>query len=412
MYDADFVTLEQGTGFVHIAPGHGADDYILGVANNIDVPDTVDENGEYFDHVPLFKGKKIFNEDGSDADANIAVIIELKKHENLAGKGSLRHSYPHSWRSKAPVIFRNTPQWFISMEKNQLRDKALKEIEKVKWYPKQGKNRIYSMIEERPDWVVSRQRAWGVPLSIFYNIKTGKPLVDKEMNDRIIELYKKEGSDAWFKYSKEELLGSKYNSNEFKKVDDILDVWFDSGCTHAFVLDGKDDQIWPASIYLEGTDQHRGWFHSSLLESCGTRGIAPYESVLTHGFILHEDGLKMSKSSSNTVSPAEIIEKSGADILRLWVASSDYSEDLKIGPEIIKSNIDSYRRLRNTLRFILGNLSDFTEKEKIPLNDLDELELYILSELEILKKEVISNYKIFEFQKVFSSIFNLSLIHI
>ena len=406
LYDADFVTLEQGTGFVHIAPGHGADDYILGTANNIDVPDTVDENGEYFDHVPLFNGKKIFNEDGSDADANIAVIIELKKHENLAGKGSLRHSYPHSWRSKAPVIFRNTPQWFISMEKNQLRDKALKEIEKVKWYPKQGKNRIYSMIEERPDWVVSRQRAWGVPLSIFYNIKTGKPLVDKEMNDRIIELYKKEGSDAWFKYSKEELLGSKYNSNEFKKVDDILDVWFDSGCTHAFVLDGKDDQIWPASIYLEGTDQHRGWFHSSLLESCGTRGIAPYESVLTHGFILHEDGLKMSKSSSNTVSPAEIIEKSGADILRLWVASSDYSEDLKIGPEIIKSNIDSYRRLRNTLRFILGNLSDFNEKEKIPLNDLDELELYILSELEILKKEVISNYKIFEFQKVFSSIFN------
>ena len=406
LYDADFVTLEQGTGFVHIAPGHGADDYILGIANNIDVPDTVDENGEYFDHVPLFNGKKIFNEDGSDADANIAVIIELKKHENLAGKGSLRHSYPHSWRSKAPVIFRNTPQWFISMEKNQLRDKALKEIEKVKWYPKQGKNRIYSMIEERPDWVVSRQRAWGVPLSIFYNIKTGKPLVDKEINDRIIELYKKEGSDAWFKYSKEELLGSKYNSNEFKKVDDILDVWFDSGCTHAFVLDGKDDQIWPASIYLEGTDQHRGWFHSSLLESCGTRGIAPYESVLTHGFILHEDGLKMSKSSSNTVSPAEIIEKSGADILRLWVASSDYSEDLKIGPEIIKSNIDSYRRLRNTLRFILGNLSDFTEKEKIPLNDLDELELYILSELEILKKEVISNYKIFEFQKVFSSIFN------
>ena len=292
------------------------------------------------------------------------------------------------------------------MEKNQLRDKALKEIEKVKWYPKQGKNRIYSMIEERPDWVVSRQRAWGVPLSIFYNIKTGKPLVDKEINERIIKLYKEEGSDAWFKYSKEELLGSKYNSNEFKKVDDILDVWFDSGCTHAFVLDGKDDQIWPASIYLEGTDQHRGWFHSSLLESCGTRGIAPYESVLTHGFILHEDGLKMSKSSSNTVSPAEIIEKSGADILRLWVASSDYSEDLKIGPEIIKSNIDSYRRLRNTLRFILGNLSDFNEKEKIPLNNLDELELYILSELEILKKEVISNYKIFEFQRVFSSIFN------
>ena len=406
IFDADFVTLEQGTGFVHIAPGHGADDYNLGITNGIEVPDTVDENGEYFPHVPLFNGKKIFNEDGSDADANVAVIIELKKHENLAGKGSLRHSYPHSWRSKAPVIFRNTPQWFISMEKNQLREKALNEIEKVKWYPKQGKNRIYSMIEERPDWVVSRQRAWGVPLSIFYNIKTGKPLVDKEINEKIIKLYEKEGSDAWFKYSKEELLGSNYNPEEYKKVNDILDVWFDSGCTHAFVLDGKNDQIWPASIYLEGTDQHRGWFHSSLLESCGTRGVAPYESVLTHGFILHEDGLKMSKSSSNTVSPAEVIEKSGADILRLWVASSDYSEDLKIGPEIIKSNIDSYRRLRNTLRFILGNLSDFDQDEKVSTDELDELDLYILSELESLKKEVISNYKIFEYQKVFSAIFN------
>ena len=406
LYDADFVTLEQGTGFVHIAPGHGADDYILGITNNIEVPETVDQDGFYFDHVPLFKGKKIFNDDGSDADANIAVIIELKNHNTLAGKGSLRHSYPHSWRSKAPVIFRNTPQWFISMEKNDLRKKALKAIDDVAWFPKQGKKRIFSMIEERPDWVVSRQRAWGVPLSIFYNKKTGEPLVDSNLNKKIIDLYKKEGADAWFKYSKEDLLGKNYDADDYTKVDDILDVWFDSGCTHAFVLEGQKDQIWPASIYLEGTDQHRGWFHSSLLESCGTRGVAPYESVLTHGFVLHEDGAKMSKSSSNIVAPAEVVEKSGADILRLWVASSDYSEDLKIGPEIIKSNIDSYRRLRNTLRFILGNLSDFSEDEKVDYNELNDLDHYVLSSLVTLEEEVIKNYKIFEYQKVFSLIFN------
>jgi len=406
LYEADFVTLEQGTGFVHIAPGHGADDYILGITNNIEVPETVDQDGYYFDHVPLFKGKKIFNDDGSDADANVAVIIELKNHNALAGKGSLRHSYPHSWRSKAPVIFRNTPQWFISMEKNDLRKKALKAIDDVSWFPKQGKKRIFSMIEERPDWVVSRQRAWGVPLSIFYNKKTGEPLVDSNLNKRIVDLYKKEGADAWFKYSKENLLGKDYDADDYIKVDDILDVWFDSGCTHAFVLEGQKDQIWPASIYLEGTDQHRGWFHSSLLESCGTRGVAPYESVLTHGFVLHEDGAKMSKSSLNIVAPAEVIEKSGADILRLWVASSDYSEDLKIGPEIIKSNVDSYRRLRNTLRFILGNLTDFSEGEKVDYNKLNDLDHYVLSSLVNLEEEVIKNYKIFEYQKVFSLIFN------
>ena len=406
IFDAEFVSLEQGTGFVHVAPGHGADDYQLGIANDIEVPETVDENGHYFDHVPLFKGKKIFNDDGSDADANLSVIIELKNHNALAGKGTFRHSYPHSWRSKAPVIFRNTPQWFIGMEENELRKKALKAIEEVSWFPQQGKKRIFSMIEERPDWVISRQRAWGVPLSIFYNKKTGKPLLDKALNKRIVKLYNEEGSDAWFKYSKEDLLGENYNSDEYQKVDDILDVWFDSGCTHAFVLEGKEDQIWPASIYLEGTDQHRGWFHSSLLESCGTRGVAPYESVLTHGFVVHEDGTKMSKSSLNVVSPAEVVDKSGADILRLWVASSDYSEDLKIGPEIIKSNIDSYRRLRNTLRFILGNLSDFTDNEKIPYEELDDLDHHILSILATLEEDVIQNYKIFEYQKVFSTIFN------
>ena len=406
LYHADFVTLEQGTGFVHIAPGHGPDDYELGKANGVEVPETVDKDGIYFNHVPLFHGKKIFNDDGSDAEANVAVIIELRKHNALSGKGSLRHSYPHSWRSKAPVIFRNTPQWFISMETNDLRKKALDAIEKVNWYPAQGKNRILSMIENRPDWVVSRQRAWGVPLSIFFHKASGEPLVDTKLNEKIIKMYEEQGCDVWFEKTKAELLGDEYNPDEYEKVDDILDVWFDSGCTHAFVLDGKEDQIWPASLYLEGTDQHRGWFHSSLLESCGTRGIAPYESVLTHGFVLHEDGNKMSKSSSNIVPPAEIIEKSGADILRLWVASSDYSDDLKIGPEIIKSNADSYRRLRNSLRFILGNLDNFEDSEKIKFSDLPELDQYILGRLTVLEEEVLKNYQIFEYQKVFSAIFN------
>ena len=406
LYHAEFVTLEQGTGFVHIAPGHGPDDYELGKANGVEIPETVDRDGIYFDHVPLFAGKKIFNDDGTDGEANVAIIIELRKNNALSGKGSVRHSYPHSWRSKAPVIFRNTPQWFISMETNDLRKKALEAIEKVNWYPSQGKNRILSMIENRPDWVVSRQRAWGVPLSIFYNKATGQPLVDPKLNERIVKMYEESGCDIWFEKSAEELLGNEYNADDYEKVDDILDVWFDSGCTHAFVLDGKEDQIWPASIYLEGTDQHRGWFHSSLLESCGTRGVAPYESVLTHGFVLHEDGNKMSKSSSNIVPPAEIVEKSGADILRLWVASSDYSEDLKIGPEIIKSNADSYRRLRNTLRFILGNLNDFSEDEKVKFLDLPELDQYILHKLAHLEDEVLKSYQSFEYQRVFSAIFN------
>tara|TARA_Y100000996_G_scaffold266092_1_gene209369 strand:- start:157 stop:2967 length:2811 start_codon:yes stop_codon:yes gene_type:complete len=405
LYSADYVTLDQGTGLVHIAPGHGPDDYELGIKNNIDVPETVDGDGKYFDHVPIFAGKKIFNEDGSDAEANIAVIIELKNNKALVGKGSLRHSYPHSWRSKAPVIFRNTPQWFIGMEANELRKKALDSIEKVKWFPDQGKKRIFSMIENRPDWVVSRQRAWGVPLSIFYEKKTGSPLINTELNKKIIKLFAEEGSDAWFKYSKEEWLEGYEDPNNFEKVDDILDVWFDSGCTHAFVLEDNDEP-WPASLYLEGTDQHRGWFHSSLLESCGTRGTAPYESVLTHGFVLHEDGAKMSKSSNNIVSPAEVIEKSGADILRLWVANSDFSEDLKIGSEIIKSNVDTYRRLRNTIRFILGNLSDFSEGSSLEYSDLTDLDKYILSQLAILEKDVLKNYEIFEYQKVFTLIFN------
>ena len=262
------------------------------------------------------------------------------------------------------------------------------------------------MIETRPDWCVSRQRVWGVPLPIFINKKNKKILIDDEVFDNIANIYEKEGSDCWFSDDPQKFLGNNYNSQDYEKLSDIVEVWFDSGSTHSFVLEKREDLKWPASMYLEGSDQHRGWFHSSLLESCGTRGVAPYESVLTHGFVLHEDGNKMSKSSSNIVPPAEIVEKSGADILRLWVASSDYSEDLKIGPEIIKSNADSYRRLRNTLRFILGNLNDFSEDEKVNFLDLPELDQYILHKLAYLEDEVLKSYQSFEYQRVFSAIFN------
>jgi isoleucyl-tRNA synthetase len=303
-------------------------------------------------------------------------------------------------------VHRATPQWFISMESHGLRKKALKALDDTTFYPDKGRARIKAMIETRPDWCVSRQRVWGVPLPIFVHKKTKEILVDNEVNENIAAIYEKEGSDCWFSDNPQRFLGKKYKTEDYDKMSDIVEVWFDSGCTHAFVLEKRKDLQWPASMYLEGSDQHRGWFHSSLLESCGTRGVAPYEAVLTHGFVLHEDGNKMSKSSSNIVPPAEIIEKSGADILRLWVASSDYSDDLKIGPEIIKSNADSYRRLRNSLRFILGNLNDFKEEEKIGFSDLPELDKYILGRLTELEEEVLKNYQIFEYQKVFSAIFN------
>jgi isoleucyl-tRNA synthetase len=282
----DFVTDETGTGLVHIAPGHGQDDFELGMQHNIDVPFTVDEGGVYLDSVPVFAGKRVLDDKGKDGDANGAVIGALVEAGRLLAKGKLRHQYPHSWRSKAPLIFRNTPQWFISMEKTGLRDTALKEIDKVNWYPASGKNRIYAMIENRPDWVVSRQRAWGVPLTIFVDKKTGEPLRDDAINTRIFDAVKAKGADAWFDTDPQEFLGSDYAANDCEQVTDILDVWFDSGVTHAFVMEARDDLHWPADVYLEGSDQHRGWFHSSLLEACATRGQAPYKNVVTHGFTM------------------------------------------------------------------------------------------------------------------------------
>ncbi|MEM9683623.1 MAG: isoleucine--tRNA ligase, partial [Pseudomonadota bacterium] len=300
---ADFVTMEQGTGFVHIAPGHGADDFVLGMEHGLDVPATVGEDGLFYGHVPLFAGRTVYTADGKPGDITGAMITALISADGLLAKGRLRHSYPHSWRSKAPLIFRNTSQWFISMDSNDLRGKALTAIDETDFYPPQGRNRLYSMIEDRPDWCISRQRAWGVPIPVFVNKETGEPLRDERVVERIAEAFEAEGADAWFSSDPSRFLGNDYNEAEYEQVRDVVDVWFDSGSTHAFVLEQRPDLEWPASLYLEGSDQHRGWFHSSLLESCGTRGRAPYDAVLTHGFVMAEDGRKMSKSLGNIVAP-------------------------------------------------------------------------------------------------------------
>ena len=402
----DFVTDETGTGLVHIAPGHGQDDFELGLKHNIEVPFTVDEGGVYYDHVPLFAGRRVLDEKGKDGDANGGVIGALVEANRLLAKGKLRHQYPHSWRSKAPLIFRNTPQWFVSMEKTGLRDTALKAIAETNFYPETGRNRIQSMVENRPDWVVSRQRAWGVPLTIFVDKATGEPLRDDAVNARIVEAVKAEGADAWFNTDPQEFLGSDYEAQNYEQVGDILDVWFDSGVTHAFVLEARDDLHWPADVYFEGSDQHRGWFQSSLLEACATRGRAPYKNVVTHGFTMTEQGKKMSKSLGNAVDPLKVIQQSGAEIIRLWTMSCDYSEDQRIGPEIIKANTDAYRKLRNGFRFLLGNLSGFDESEKVDVAEMPELERYMLHRLAELDALVRENYAHFDFRKIYQALFN------
>ena len=402
----DFVTDETGTGLVHIAPGHGQDDFELGLKHNIDVPFTVDEGGVYYDHVPLFADRRVLDEKGKDGDANGGVIGALVEANRLLAKGKLRHQYPHSWRSKAPLIFRNTPQWFVSMEKTGLRDTALKAIAETNFYPETGRNRIQSMVENRPDWVVSRQRAWGVPLTIFVDKATGEPLRNDAVNARIVEAVKAEGADAWFNTDPQVFLGSDYKAQDYEQVSDILDVWFDSGVTHAFVLEARDDLQWPADVYFEGSDQHRGWFQSSLLEACATRGRAPYKNVVTHGFTMTEQGKKMSKSLGNAVDPLKVIQQSGAEIIRLWTMSCDYSEDQRIGPEIIKANTDAYRKLRNGFRFLLGNLSGFDESEKVDVAEMPELERYMLHRLAELDALVRENYTHFDFRKIYQALFN------
>ena len=399
LLEADFVTTDQGTGFVHIAPGHGADDFELGKKNNLPIPETVSDNGILDPDLPLLGGLRVLKDNEKIADI-------MSEHGGLIGRGSLNHSYPHSWRSKAPLVFRTTPQWFISMETNNLRSTALKSLKETAFFPPQGVNRITKMIEDRPDWCISRQRAWGVPLGIFVNKKTQEPLRDQEVIDRVVEAFRIEGADAWFQKPAEFFLGSKYNPDEYEAVTDIADVWFDSGSTHAFVLEEREDLFWPASLYLEGTDQHRGWFHSSLLESCGTRGRAPYDAVLTHGFVLDQQGRKMSKSLGNITAPQSVINEFGADVLRLWVVGSDYYDDLRIGKEILVRHSDHYRRLRNTLRYLLGGLNGFEEKEKIEFNQMPELEQWVLHRVAELSIKIEENTKKFNLHDIYTDIHN------
>ena len=398
-FHGDFVNLEQGTGVVHIAPGHGDDDYVLGIENNVDIIQTVQDDGKYNQHAVGFEGEHIYKVDHKIAD-------KLEEFSKLLFKGTLRHSYPHSWRSKAPLIYRNTPQWFISMEKNNLRDIALKSIDETIFYPPQGQTRLRSMIETRPDWCVSRQRVWGVPLPLFVNKKTGQPLRDENIINRIADIYEKEGSNTWFTEDPQRFLGDEYSLDDYEQVKDVVEVWFDSGSTHAFCLEQREDLKWPASMYLEGSDQHRGWFHSSLLESSGTRGKAPYESVLTHGFVVDGRGRKMSKSLGNVISPDDILKKYGVDILRLWVVASDYYDDLKLDNAILQSQAESYRRIRNTFRFLIGNLSDFTEEEAIDESEFPELEKYLLHRLWEVDQVVQKCVSTFNFHLMFTTLLN------
>ena len=402
MLDARFVTLEQGTGIVHCAPSHGPDDFNLCLKHNIPSKYTVDNSGYYTDEIPYFSKTHVFK-------ADPIVIDKLKEEKKLLKNDKLQHSYPHSWRSKAPLIYRATPQWFISMEKNSLRNNAIKSIADTTFYPAKGKERLLSMIEGRPDWCVSRQRSWGVPLPIFINKKTKEPLRDQKVINRIAEIYEKEGSDCWFTDDPKRFLGDEYDVNDYEKLTDIVEVWFDSGCTHSFVLEKRKDLKWPADMYLEGSDQHRGWFHSSLLESCGTRGRAPFDSILSHGFVVDGKGMKMSKSAGNVISPDEILKNYGADILRAWVASSDYAEDLRIDKTILAQHAESYRKIRNTFRFILGNIQDNFEKQdfdSLDINSFGELEKYILNKLYFLDKSVKSNLKNYNFHKLYRELLN------
>ena len=404
------VTEDAGTGFVHTAPGHGADDYALWIASGRhEIPQTVDEVGAYYPEVPLFGGLKVLETEGKKAGkfgpANNAVIDKLIAAGNLLARGRLEHSYPHSWRSKAPVIFRNTPQWFIRLDAPlddeihdgaTLRQTALTAIEATTFHPESGRNRIRSMVESRPDWLISRQRAWGSPIAMFVDKATGEPLVDPDVNARIIDLIAQEGADAWFSRPARDFLGNR-DPDQYEKVDDILDVWFDSGSTHAFAIEGRDDSHWPADLYSEGSDQHRGWFQHSLLEACGTRGRAPFRAIMTHGFTLDEKGEKMSKSLGNSIEPQDIAAASGAEILRLWAALSDYTEDQRIGRTILQTTTDAYRKLRNTLRYLLGALAGFEASEAVALSEMPPLERYMLHRLWELDAKVRAAFEGYQF---------------
>ena len=423
LLSGDHVTAEAGTGFVHTAPSHGEDDYIVWISNqkklealgiNPKVDMTLDDDGCYTDVLPTrFQGLDVIRTSGKkrgqDGKANPEALKALMECGNLLARGILNLRDAHSWRSKAPVIRRATPQWFISMNKDGLRDKALTAIKETTWYPARGENRIRAMVEDRPDWLISRQRNWGVPITLLVNketdaLHTELPQADA-INGRILAAVNATGVDGWFDADIQGLMGD-VSCEGWEKVTDILDVWFDSGCTHAFCLKQRDDLENRADLYLEGTDQHRGWFQSSLMESCAIYGEAPYKAVLTHGFVMAEDGRKMSKSLGNTVAPETIIRQFGAEVLRLWVASSDFTEDLRIGDEIIKTSADAYRKLRNTLRYMIGALDGYDEKNAVEYAGMPALEKWVLHRLAELDEQVRKSYAEHDFKKVFTSLFN------